>query len=362
MPPKVSVCLPVYNGARYLPKAIESVLKQSLSDFELLIADDGSMDASSEVISGYAAQDKRIVHWTNPSRLGLFGNYNACLRKASGKFIKPFAQDDLLQQDALERMSKLLEEKREVALVSSGKSVIDESGHQVDKLIQFPTDRVIRGKEAIIANLILLTNWVGEPSAVMFRACDAAEGFDLAYYHYGDIEYWFRLLAGGDLFYISDALYSFRRHEESSTTANLAGLYFALDIMRLGQKYRGYIEEIGESEEHFAKRAAEKIALHVDHLVRNEELTLTDVIAAGPYREGDSIASDDPVWRSLLFHSMRRITSLLEELIRTQNQLEHRQAECERLREAVNQMSSSVSWRLTAPLRTVRSKIGPVGP
>jgi glycosyltransferase involved in cell wall biosynthesis len=362
LPPSISVCLPVYNGARYLEHAIESVLTQSYQDFELLISDDGSTDASPEIISRYAKQDQRIIHWTNAERLGLFANYNACLDRARGSLIKPFAQDDLLDRRSLEQMSAVLRERPEIALVSSGKRLIDDTGTEIDRLIQFCTNRSIAGKDVIIANLIILSNWVGEPSAVMFRASNAGEGFDLSLYHYGDIEYWFRLLSCGDLFYISDALYSFRRHQESTTTSNLAGLYFALDIARLGQKYRSYLEEIGESEEHFAKRAMEKVALHVDHLVKMEGLTLSKTTSASPYRGSDAMQADDAVWRGLFFHSMRRITSLLEELVLTGNELEHRQAECVRLREAVEQMSSSVSWRLTAPLRTVRNKIGSLSP
>src|SRR5258708_7796462 len=154
MPPGITVCLPVYNGARYLASAIESVFQQSFGDFELLISDDGSTDASPEIISRYANQDQRIVCWTNADRLGLFGNYNECLRKARGKYIKPFAQDDLLDRHALRRMSSLLEARPDVALVSSGKCLIDDRGQEIDRLIQFPADRTIPGKDVVVANLI----------------------------------------------------------------------------------------------------------------------------------------------------------------------------------------------------------------
>jgi len=256
--PKISICLPVYNGARYLANAIESALEQSFSDFELLIGDDLSTDETAEIITDYAKQDKRIVSWRNPQQLGLFGNYNACLDRVQGEFIKLFAHDDLFEPNIVATMHSVLEKYPDVTLVSSSKRLIDENGKEIKQVKQFSSDCLIPGKEVIIANLILLTNWVGEPSAVMFRACDRGDGFDTNYYHYGDIEYWFRLLSRGNLFYINEPLCRFRRHGQSHTTANLAGLYFALDIFKLGEKYNQYLAEIGESPEHFAKRAAEK--------------------------------------------------------------------------------------------------------
>ena len=134
-----------------------------------------------------------------------------------------------------------------------------------------------------------------------------------------------------------------------------------MDIFRIGEKYRHFLEELGETREHFAARAVEKIALQMDHLVRNEGLDLPAVIVARPAGHGQFVRSDNDVLREALFESTSRVTSLLKELLQTQNELEHRQGECERLRAAVNQMSNSVSWRLTAPLRTVRERIGSKG-
>ena len=92
--PTVSICLPVYNGERFLREAIESVLAQTYEDYELLISDDLSQDSSLEIAHSYAKRDTRIIVSSNPKNLGLFANYNACQKLASGKYIKPFAQDD----------------------------------------------------------------------------------------------------------------------------------------------------------------------------------------------------------------------------------------------------------------------------
>ena len=75
-PPKVSVCIPSYNCARYLPEAIESVLEQEFRDFELLIIDDASTDGSRAIIEKYAALDYRVDVQSNPVSLGAVPNWN----------------------------------------------------------------------------------------------------------------------------------------------------------------------------------------------------------------------------------------------------------------------------------------------
>ncbi len=355
--PLISVCLPVFNGAEFLQGAIESILRQSLSDFELIIKDDGSNDGSVAIIERFAGQDKRIRFKKNLERLGLFQNYNACIKAATGKYIKLYAQDDLLEPDALQRMALVLEHSRDIALVTCATRIIDEEGQELERRIPFAEDNTLKAEEVIRANLILLTNWIGEPSCTMFRAEHAGSGLNPALYHWGDADYWFRILQHGDLYFTKDVLCSFRRHRDSTTSSNLTGLYMAVDIVKMWKFWGRYLEKIGESEEHFFKRASEKIALYVQYLIREKDLTVEKLRAANP--RGQTQFSFDEVtdFREALFHAECRITSLMEELIAAQNELEHRTGECKELRAAVKQMQNSVSWKLTAPLRTVRSRI-----
>ena len=360
--PTVSICLPVYNGSKYLAEAIDSALQQTFEDFELIVCDDRSTDGSVAIAQALTVKDARIKLQVNEGKLGLFENYNRCLSRAHGKYLKLFAQDDLFDRDLLEQMVAVLDENPKVSLVSCAKKWIDDQGAEIKRIVKFPENEVIKGKDVILANLILLTNWVGEPSATMFRATKMGDKFDPAFYHYGDIEYWFRILENEYFYYLSSPLCGFRRHEESSTSANLNGLYFAADYFRLGTKYEKYLSELNETPEHFGKRAVEMLALELDHLVRNEGLTVSDVISANPRGRMGSEFTETAAFREVLFHSERRLTSLLEELIATKNELEHRQAECTRLWAALNQLTNSVSWKLTAPLRSVRAKIGPAQP
>jgi len=92
--PMISVLLPVYNGGVFLPRAIESILEQTYSDFEFIIINDGSMDDSKSVIDHYAAKDNRIiaVHQTN---VGLVLTLNRGISMARAPFIARMDADDI---------------------------------------------------------------------------------------------------------------------------------------------------------------------------------------------------------------------------------------------------------------------------
>src|ERR1700733_674016 len=174
---KVSICLPVYNGANYLAQAIESALAQKYEDFELLISDDCSTDETPAIVERYAKQDSRIRHWTNASQQKLFGNYNACIEKCTGTYIKLFAHDDLFDPSLIQRMVAVLDENPDVSLVTSARCWIDGSGQKIDadsemaaKIMKpFAKDTRISGAEAISQTLKDVLNWLGEPSSQMFR-------------------------------------------------------------------------------------------------------------------------------------------------------------------------------------------------
>ena len=355
--PLVSICLPVFNGGRYLAQAIDAALAQTYKEFELIIRDDNSTDGSQRIAQKYKQLDPRVRYRENVTRLGLFPNYNECIKAAKGSYIKLYAQDDLLEPDALQKMVDVLNNHDDVALVTCSKRWIDAENKELERFSRFKKDEKFPSSLVIMANLVCLNNWIGEPSTAMFKAENAGVGFDTEFYHWGDIDYWFRILQNGDLFVLKDVLCSFRRHEESTTSSNLEGLYFIADIVRIWKSWHRYLEDIGESEEHFFRRASEVNAMHIDHLINIENLTGIKVREANPRKQQNITFETAADFREALFHSNQRITSLLKELIETQNDLEHRDGECKELRAAVDQMQQSVSWKLTSPIRFVRSKL-----
>lgn len=208
--PLVSVCMPVYNGARFLESAIESVLAQTYSDFELRVFDDASTDGSWELLQGF--RDPRLVLHRNDRNLGPEANWNQALEAARGTYIKLFHQDDLLAPDCLERQVRVLEDHPRVVLAFSRRHIIRPDGRRLLtrgapwKAGPVSLDAVVRG--CALAG----TNVIGEPSAVLFTTAAArqAGGFDGSLPYVIDLDYWFRLLALGDGCYLDEPLASFR--------------------------------------------------------------------------------------------------------------------------------------------------------
>jgi glycosyltransferase involved in cell wall biosynthesis len=357
----VSVCLPVFNGARHLEAAIESILQQSHDELELLIADDGSTDGSVEIALRFAEKDKRVKFWRNQQRHGLFGNYNVCINKASGVYIKPFAQDDLLCVDAIETLCNVLESDKKIVLASSSRQIIDDIGALTE--LKQPMSRDLRapGKEVVMFHLIALNNWVGEPSTVLFRAEHKGNGFDASYYHYGDIEYWCRILLNGSYFYSERPLASFRRHAASQTDKNHRELYFALDILRFSLSYRHLISDL-ESVEHMQRRICEKIALEHGHVASAADVNLLDYYqraflqAELPGKAGGSPASESSGFRLLASMALNTVSQLIAEL---DHEKRCRADEHERFVSEVDKMRNSLYWKLSAPLRNLRNAIKP---
>ncbi len=113
-----SVLMPVYNCALYLAEAIESILNQTFTDFELIVLDDGSTDGSAEIAKSY--NDSRIVYHCNEKNLGLANNLNVGLRMAKGKYIARMDGDDISLPERLQTQFDYLESHRDIDLCSCG--------------------------------------------------------------------------------------------------------------------------------------------------------------------------------------------------------------------------------------------------
>ncbi|HLJ75313.1 MAG TPA: glycosyltransferase family 2 protein, partial [Thermoanaerobaculia bacterium] len=93
--PGVSICLPTYNGSRYLRECLASALAQTHGDFELVVVDDRSTDETMDIIRDVAHADSRVRVFENDANLGLVGNWNRCIELSSAPWIKFVFQDDL---------------------------------------------------------------------------------------------------------------------------------------------------------------------------------------------------------------------------------------------------------------------------
>jgi glycosyltransferase involved in cell wall biosynthesis len=130
-PPLVSVGLPVFNGSNYLELAIESIRRQTLTDFELIISDNASTDDTEAICRRHAADDARIRYYRNASNIGASANFNRSFTLASGEYFKWAAHDDTLAPTYLERCVALLEANPDAVLCQSLVRLIDADGKSV---------------------------------------------------------------------------------------------------------------------------------------------------------------------------------------------------------------------------------------
>lgn len=127
-PVRVSIGVPVYNGERFLRFALESLLSQTHTNLEIIISDNASTDATEDICRSYAARDKRIQYYRNEKNLGAARNYNITVEKATGKYFKWAAHDDMCDPTLIEKCLDVLEREPNVSLAYPQTIIIDDNG------------------------------------------------------------------------------------------------------------------------------------------------------------------------------------------------------------------------------------------
>ena len=147
--PKVSIIIPTYNYEKFLKENIESILMQDFKDFELIIADDASIDNTATIGQSYEDQDDRINFFKHNKNLGMVENWNWCIEKSAGKYIKPILGDDRFHGDfALGKMVSAMEEDEKVSLVASARQLIDERAKPIGVFRHFVINRHRSGHQS----------------------------------------------------------------------------------------------------------------------------------------------------------------------------------------------------------------------
>ncbi|MGH3949245.1 MAG: glycosyltransferase family 2 protein [Pseudonocardiaceae bacterium] len=126
--PRLSIGLPVYNGEQYLSEALDALLGQSYVDFELIISDNASTDATESICRRYEAQDSRIRYVRQPRNIGCAPNHNFVFQQAHGELFKWASHDDLYGRDLLLRCVTALDEHPQVVLAHAWHAIIDGTG------------------------------------------------------------------------------------------------------------------------------------------------------------------------------------------------------------------------------------------
>jgi glycosyltransferase involved in cell wall biosynthesis len=242
--PKVSICIPTFNSENYLREAIESALIQNNQDLEIVIVDNCSTDHTGTLVKDFQKrEDRRIRFYKNDRNIGLAGNFNKCLEYAKGEYIKFLCSDDLLLPECIERMAGVLDAHQSVSLVCSGRLILNRNGEKLGYKKYLSAETIIRGSSAT-TRCLFGKNYIGEPTAVMFRKRDAGRYFREDLPQLMDMEMWFYLLEQGDLLNIGVPLCAIRLHSGQMTHTNKESGKLIDDNVKLFDEYsqKSYLE------------------------------------------------------------------------------------------------------------------------
>lgn len=228
---KISVVMSVYNAEKYLAEAVDSILSQTYSDFELILINDKSTDDSGRILKGYAQKDPRVIILENEQNIGLTKSLNKGLAIAKGEYIARMDADDIATAERFEKQAAFLDAHPDYSFVSCIGRYIDENGNP-EQLRPFPETN-----EEIYA-MMPKVDAVMHPG-VMFRREDIAkignycEDFRVVQ----DYDLWFRGMAAGYKFYnIQEPLLLFRRNESYNTRKSKAYRMVDFQVRKKGYK------------------------------------------------------------------------------------------------------------------------------
>ena len=216
----VSICLPTYNGAEYVEEALRSILDQTYQDFELLIVDDGSTDATLDIVRSFS--DPRIRLHRNPERLGIPANWNRCLELAAGEFVCVFHQDDVMLPENLERKVRLLSADETLGFVHSGvEALVDESApSSFANWIEDAVEDTLWGGLEYFRSLLLSGNRVCAPTVLARRSALLEQGgFDPDLGFACDYAMWLRLCLTYRVGFLARPLVRYRWHGGNASHA-----------------------------------------------------------------------------------------------------------------------------------------------
>ena len=234
-PPTVSVCIPVYNGADSIGRSLDSVLAQTYADFECVVVDNNSTDATIAQVQNYS--DPRIRLVRNRTNLGMVGNHNRCVSVARGRLIQFVHADDWLLPNCLATLVPAFDDAS-VGLAFAPRQVLtpDESWKarygRLEEPLR-PLHPVNCGSELIRRYVAAGAdgNPIGEPTSVMVRreTLITAGGFRPQVPQLQDIDAWLRMLTCCDAAFIEEEL-TVRWHHAGTATETFGGTA-ALDQM-----------------------------------------------------------------------------------------------------------------------------------
>jgi glycosyltransferase involved in cell wall biosynthesis len=242
--PRVSVILTSFNHEKYIREAIDSALHQTFTDFELIVWDDASVDASWDIINSYA--DRRIRAFRNDrNRRPIYGVLKAIAEVASGEFIALHHSDDVWTLGKLAKQVAFLDAHPEVGAVFSDALAIGEDGSPLADENHFYAhvfEQPNRTRHEWLRFFFGHGNALCHPSILIRKACYADCGaYRYGFGQLGDLDMWMRLCLKYDIHVMADKLVKFRvRNNEANTSGSRpeTRIQWAYEFHKLLQNYR----------------------------------------------------------------------------------------------------------------------------
>lgn len=252
--PLVSICIPTYNGERFIAEALASAINQTYQPLEIIISDDHSQDQTVKIVQEFQAKNPQVnCRLLQHKNFGLVGNLNYCIEQAQGKYIKFLFQDDLLLPNCVSEMVKLAESDSEIGLVFSPRQVIlspDAENHENCLAAYRGTQNLYKdwaNLQTIQAGQTLLSdphwmqyrlNKIGEPTTVLIpkEVFQKIGKFDPNLQQLLDVDMWFRIMGHYKVGFVQQNLSQLRIHPRQQTQINLATGQNHQDYHRFYQK------------------------------------------------------------------------------------------------------------------------------
>lgn len=236
--PLVSICIPTYNGQKFITDAMDSAINQTYRPLEIVVSDDASKDATLEMVKSFQNKTDIPIHIFAYKPSGIGANWNHSIKKSKGEYIKFLFQDDILAPTCVEKMMEIAVANKEVGMVYSKRDFLfDSADAKSIEWIQLYSNLHLSWKKNLIINrevtkgtdllkdenlLNFPENKIGEPTAVLLKkeVFEKVGYFSEVLKQTLDIEFWYRLMKKYDVVYIDEKLLSFRLHNNQATFIN----------------------------------------------------------------------------------------------------------------------------------------------
>lgn len=223
--PLVSICIPVYNGEKFIDETVKDCLNQTYKNIEIIFSDNCSTDRTVEMIKRY--NDPRIKIFSNDTNIGLLANFKKVFTYATGKYMSFLGADDGMEPTCIEKAVNILEapENKDIVLVNTFIQIINDENKTVFiKKFIFGSGK-FSGKWGIRANFLYGSNTIGEPNGSVWRK-ETYDQIPEPKFRNGntwttDLDLKFELLLYGNTYVIPEPLGKFRLSQQSTSKKEL---------------------------------------------------------------------------------------------------------------------------------------------